>query len=1167
MTDTYAQLISISNEIEREKQSCKDSLFSSFASLVLQDNSGEDEKTSMDTGVPSIQHEENMLCLLCLRVKIIGQFIEAGNYEHATQFSEDINIIIENTKRIEREYRLSDEILNHAWCLLMSICPEHEKLLFPYFKNRYKKVLRRPTPFTPNLYFLFTSIAQAYERLGKRDSFIFVLEKLCQLSKERNKRSLHREIIGGVLGLICDKSPEETVRIAHLNHKYFEHSQDAYTGDYYWFYACALQQLGKKSEAAVFFERCYEVRKIVFGRNSWYTAIAKRELSLLVYASSKDTKCQASLLEFIDSIENGLYMEIDNQSLKIVEGKTLYILLAGQMNAPYFENYDEYLRKYEIICDLYDDGNEPLIGIRLAKNLRGAYYFRAGNYILAEEAFLNALNIEDATSKVLTEIQIKSNLLMAYYVQNDLEMAMTVLTDLLPLIEFDESASGLSQKDRYRIYTLLVSIKAQAMYEPEQEEIDEIKAILAESCEIVLSPALKLPACTKELATFIMSAAAYILQNECASRDELCVYLDALDQIAREHLIFPINQLQRAILNHVAALLSWTLNDHRVEKFFSESVRLSAVSDESIVPLLIKVAVFQSYAAYSAKMKRYNTAILYYSEALAYMENTWKSYVRYLNDERLMQILVPTQVRFTSCYAALRHLLDTESLYERALQFKALASLAGRERNRIIHSSTIDADFLRQIRLSQDKLAALETEGMFREITDEYERERAELRQLEAHFASQFPTDNDFMNISWSKLQQVIPDNSVIVEYIYCSLSYNALQFEEDSANIQTGFDVFITQKRDGRCNLLRLTITGGEDILAAVDEFLAILQAESSNTASLSQVERAEDLRVMLYKKLVRPLLPYMDGFETIYISPDYDLVNLPFEILYDEEQEQLDDLYSVIKIECARDFLYQGLSDVPTKGSLIIGNPQYNVEDSDLDDYEEQSEHQDLNRSLRIDPQVVAQLPFSQVEAEQIGKRCASTWYSGCAATKHLLMNASGYTNIHIATHGFYDLSGQSANGMYSSCLLFAGACNWLNTGFVSKKFGNGMITADDVSVNKGFHGMIGAFSAAGVRFVISHLWEANDFSSAVLMDTFYFYYIEKGLSPQLSLKMAKRYLRQVSIGELRQNRWFDYTQQRNTDARTEQLIAQYEKMDDRARPFKSEACWGGYVCYQCC
>lgn len=1187
MTDISTQLISISDEIEREKQSHMDSPISSLASLILQKNSSKGEKNSADTDIPSTQHEENMLCLLCLRVKISGQLVEAGNREYADQFSEDIDTIIENTKCIEHGYKLTDETLDHVWDLLMAICPEHKTLLSPYFKSRYKNKLRRLIPFTPGLYILFTSVAQAYERLGKRDYSISVLENLCQLSKERNGREFHREILGRILGMIEDRAPEVTVRIARLNLKYFERSQDIYTGDYYWFYACALQQLEKKSAATIFFEKCYEVRKAIFGEDNWFTAIARREFSLLVYASSKDLECQAFLLGFIDNIENGLYAEIDDQLLKIVEGKTLYLLLMGQMNASYFENYNAYLCMYEEICDFCDDINEPLIKIRLARNLRGVYYLRTGDYILAEQSFLDALNIEeDTVPRVLTEAQIKSNLLLAYYVQNDLEMAMTVLPELLELTDLDESVSGLSEKDRYRIYTLLVSIESQAMLKLDQEEIDEIMAFLAESCESVLSLSSELPSCTKELAVFIISATMLILQNECASRDELCVYLDALDRINREYLIFPIDQLQRATLNYVAALLSWTLNNCRVEKFFFESVRLS---DENVVPLPIKTAISQSYATYCAKRKQYNTAVLYFSEALAHMEDIWKSYVRYLNDDRLMQILVPTQVQFAGCYAALRNLLDTESLYDKVLQFKALASLAGRERNRIIHSSSIDTDLLRQIQLRQNKLATLEAEGVFREIANEYEEERAALRQLESRFASQFPTGNDFTSISWSKLQPVIPDNSVVVEYVYCGLSYGMLQFDEDSANVQMGFDIFITQKRGKRCNLIRLTVSDGEEILAAVDEFLGILQAESSNKARLSQVEKVDDLRTLLYKKLVRPLLPYVDGFETIYIAPDYDLVNLPFEILYDEEQEQLDDSHSVIKIECARDFLYQRLSYMPTVGSLIIGNPQYNIKDSDWGDLEEQNENPKSNRGVRIDTQIVAQLPFSQVEAEQIGKRCGSTYYSGYAATKHLLMNADGYFNIHIATHGFYDLSGQSANGMYSSCLLFAGVCNWLKSGFVSKQFGNGIITADevsrlnlqsvnlvvlssclsgmsDVSVNKGFHGMIGAFSAAGVRFVISHLWEVNDFSSAILMDAFYFYYHEKRLSPQASLKLAKKHLRQVSIGELRQNHWFDYVRQGSVDLKTEQLIAKYEKMDDRARPFKSEAYWGGYSCYQC-
>ena len=94
MNDFSTQLISISDEIEREKQSHMDSLISSLASLILQESSSEGKKNSADTDISSTQqHEENMLCLLCLRVKISGQLIETGNRDYADQFSEDIDTI------------------------------------------------------------------------------------------------------------------------------------------------------------------------------------------------------------------------------------------------------------------------------------------------------------------------------------------------------------------------------------------------------------------------------------------------------------------------------------------------------------------------------------------------------------------------------------------------------------------------------------------------------------------------------------------------------------------------------------------------------------------------------------------------------------------------------------------------------------------------------------------------------------------------------------------------------------------------------------------------------------------------------------------------------------------------------------------------------------------
>lgn len=46
-----------------------------------------------------------------------------------------------------------------------------------------------------------------------------------------------------------------------------------------------------------------------------------------------------------------------------------------------------------------------------------------------------------------------------------------------------------------------------------------------------------------------------------------------------------------------------------------------------------------------------------------------------------------------------------------------------------------------------------------------------------------------------------------------------------------------------------------------------------------------------------------------------------------------------------------------------------------------------------------------------------------------------------------GFFDLE-EETNSLYSSCLLFAGAGNWLKNGNATEKYGNGIVTADEIS-----------------------------------------------------------------------------------------------------------------------
>lgn len=62
------------------------------------------------------------------------------------------------------------------------------------------------------------------------------------------------------------------------------------------------------------------------------------------------------------------------------------------------------------------------------------------------------------------------------------------------------------------------------------------------------------------------------------------------------------------------------------------------------------------------------------------------------------------------------------------------------------------------------------------------------------------------------------------------------------------------------------------------------------------------------------------------------------------------------------------------------------------------------------------------------------------------------------------------------------------------------------NDAVLAKGFCGMVGGFAAAGVKYVISCLWTADDFASAVLMAEFYRQYKDRRLSPPAALRAAK-------------------------------------------------------------
>lgn len=1179
----------ITEEIELEKNTYRDNLLLSIALSISSDKletktSNASNRNGDDSQKRFRQHELAMFSLRCLRIAIGSQMIYEDCCYKREQLRQDISDAVENVKNIEYKWKFDNTVVYDALEVMLAVCPDCKEIIKQEVKYEFLLNTEYNVAVTQDLYYLFNSTADYYEQNGKTEVAYSILEYLCSISRKRNSIKLHRELITRIIVRIGENAPDIICQIGNVDAGKFEGIIDKYAGNFFWFYACALIKMEDKASAEVYFKKCYNVRKIIYGENNWYTDVAKREYYHLLLYSTKGQKGQKFLFEFIDNIERGLYKKINENLLSIVEGKTIYSLLLFQDDICDFEKYNYYLKIYEEICAKYEDTDEPLLKVRLAKTLRGKYYLNIGDYIQAEKAFIDALAAElsEGIPEILTETQIKSDLLMIYCVQYDFDKAFPLLYELLDLIEDEKNTSGLSKKDKYRMYIFMLSLEMQAMIELEQEKIEGIKDILDDVCHDIYENAIDLFEYGREVVGFVSVAVLFFISNRYVSKEDLIFYMEVFSIIENKATFFAMNKIQSTYFYNVFALLAESLNHHNIEVYFKKAMK---EAETNIIPASIKGSVFITSAIYYGKSGNHKDELLYIEKALSELTKAWQRCVQYLNDKRLISIITPLQVSFLCCYAMLRQDTSIEKSYEKLVQFKEIASLAGRERNRIIYNSQFDKNLLNQIQIIQNRIAAMETENIFRDISAEYEKEEKELRNLEAELARQFPQNIKFTDITLEKIKQAIPNGVAVVEYFLTTVCYGIGYFEPlPNCEEVMCMDIYILYKENNKCELNRVTIVNSNKILNLSNEFIEIFQAESSQSVTIEETYRKNDIRSFLYETLIKPIIPFINKAKTLYIAPDSDLLNLPFEILYGEDEERLEDNYNIIKIECARDVLFQHSEYSSAKGNLIIGNPKYKVDKNKLG----KKGKEENNRAFNIRTDDIKQLPFSELEVQRIGKHSGSRYFSGFEASKNLFLSAKGYKNIHVATHGYFDLSDETES-IYSSCLMFSGIKNWIETGEVSEVYGNGIVTADEVSRmdlhsvelvvlssclsgmneifdSKGFHGMIGALSAAGVHYVISHLWAANDFSTAVLMDEFYYQYIERNQSPSIALNIAKNHLRNITIGQLRQFGWFDYAKYDDFDEQCRELIGRYESWDDKIRPFKNETYWGGFACYRC-
>lgn len=1167
----------ISEKIRLEKKRESERLFSSLIELFYEENeNGEDE------GQDAVyENKITLFSLYCVRAVINYHMIQNEDDKYEIQMKEDIQKMAEQVQWLEGAFSIEGQLLADIVDILEIVGNIPEETVLRCLQCEPPKTEPKVTA---DLFHLTMLICQYFFEEGQGEIIENLLKRLIQKSRERNFLTNHRELVVEVLARWGEEFPETGQEICHSESVNFFPENDSYGGDFLWFYGCILEQLQNMKKAVTIFHRCYLLREKIYGASSWFTVISKREYHLCLWIVKKDINAYQNLKKFAETVKKEDYPDTPEELIDVIKGKTLYVILGEMSLCQKFEEFELYLTLYESICEKWEGIAEPLLQKRLSYNYRGIYELSRENHILAEHAFLQALNSEwpEECEVFLTQAQVKSNLLCSYSTENNIEKALPLLQELLEILEEDTEYKQLSKKEEYCIYSLLISLEEQGIVDISEEELCALKNLVFETCVQIQECSEEIAEYAREIAIFLISTVMFLREEDRSTQEEKELYRKTLYVVERNTDFYRLSPNQQLLLFYISAEVSWDLQLSDTESYVQKSIEM-----QKNTPILsaIQLLILQFAGMYYSKTKNDVLGKKYIEETLEKMTLLWQSYVRYLNDHRLLQIISPEQENFGVCYEIIRTRETIEYAYEKVLQYKALASLAGKERNRILHKHYENTELLREIQELQNKIASLETESIFRDTIIEYENLENMLLELEAKFSNFFPKNYDFITINLENVCRKIPEGAAVIEYFTCHRICQTDEAGRDSETVnELIIDVYILMKENGQCMLKRVTIPNAIKVQSAASEFLSILQAKSRGNVNIEQMERLETLRSMLYQELIRPLEGYIQNAQILYIAPDYELLNFPFGILCDEDENLLDAKYTIVEIECARDFLYGVAEDAASKETLILGNPEYRVRESK---WLEQENHEEYYPE-RFAMDGINSLPFTEAEIRQISKRTGSPYYSGKEASKKRFLSAGDYCNIHVATHGYFDLD-METESIYSSGLMFTGVEDWRQCGTVSEEYGNGIVTADEVSRmdlhgtelmvlssclsgmneifnDKGFHGMIGALSAAGVRYVISHLWSANDFSTAIFMDAFYREFIENQQSPPVALKRAKQYLKHITIGQLRQQGWFTYLKRIITDTKGRKVIQAYEKCNDRVRPFKNEEYWGGFVCYQC-
>lgn len=413
-------------------------------------------------------------------------------------------------------------------------------------------------------------------------------------------------------------------------------------------------------------------------------------------------------------------------------------------------------------------------------------------------------------------------------------------------------------------------------------------------------------------------------------------------------------------------------------------------------------------------------------------------------------------------------------------------------------------------------------------------------------------------------LGEVLPEHTAVLDFLYLEPEI----YEEGKRTWMSEhprkyyLDIFAAVKKDGICTVKYKSIDEAGGLNGLVEDLIEKMRTDAGNVKKLSAV---------VYGELIQEFEQGLQNIRHLWVCPDGILCNLSFDTLFELSGNSFD-LRSIVYWQSLRDIfeVWQGIGTESLTSSCMIGNPVFGLNAKRNTAPGSEGRHWAATQ--------LVPLPYSGYEAKKMSMLMDGESFTDEKATKYVLRH--GYRYVHIATHGFNQ--SVSKHAWHDSVLAFSGSQDYLESGQDTQGYGNGFLSAEEISRMdlKGTElavlsacgsgssvfslrlqqtGLHIAFGIAGVKYIISALWEVDDFATAVFMSLFY-EYLKKNTPVEEALFQAKVQMRHFTAGELaalvRQDRGL-------LQEFCDELLAAFERMPPGYCCYSSMRYWGSFIC----